>query len=85
LIPLLGDSVWRLRAMAAFALRHSLDPRAEAAMRSALNDPAWQVRVEAVEYFGGLGGSSMVARVRPRLDDRHVAVRLAAERALTSK
>jgi hypothetical protein len=84
LIPLLGSPNWRLRAMAAHALNASLDSRAEAAMHGALSDPAWQVRYEAVEYFGALGGPLVTTRLRPRLDDRHVAVRLAADRALTS-
>jgi beta-lactamase regulating signal transducer with metallopeptidase domain len=83
LVPLVGHPVWRLRAMAAYALRASGDPRAEAAMNTALGDPAWQVRVEAVEYFAALGGRTLFARLSPRLADRHVAVRHAAERALT--
>jgi beta-lactamase regulating signal transducer with metallopeptidase domain len=83
LLPLLSHPVWRLRAMAAFALRASGDPRAERVMARALTDPAWQVRTEAVEYFAALGGSDLSDRLRPRLEDRHLAVRLAAERALT--
>ena len=70
--------------MAAYAIRESRDRRAEAAMSTALTDPAWQVRVEAVEYFAALGGPALSARLRPRLDDRHVAVRRAAEAALSS-
>ena len=83
LIRLLDHPVWRLRAMAAFALREAGDPRAEAAMNTALTDAAWQVRVEAVEYFAALGGPMLDSRLRPRLGDRHIAVRLAAEHALT--
>jgi beta-lactamase regulating signal transducer with metallopeptidase domain len=83
LIRLLDHGVWRLRAMAAYALRESQDPRAAAAMKTALTDPAWQVRLEAVEYFAARGGPLLDARLRPRLGDRHVAVRLAAEHALT--
>ncbi len=84
--PLIGNldhPVWRVRAMAAYALRVAGDPRAVTAMERALLDPAWQVRVEAVQYFGALGGPSMAERLEPRLADRHVAVRLAAARALT--
>ena len=83
LVSLLGSSVWRLRAMAAYALREAEDPRAEEAMNTALTDPAWQVRVEAVKYFAALGGPALSERLRPRLDDRHVVVRHAAERAFT--
>jgi beta-lactamase regulating signal transducer with metallopeptidase domain len=83
LVALLDHPVWRLRAMAAHALRASADPRAERVMLAALTDPAWQVRTEAVEYFAALGGPDVSDRLRPRLDDRHVAVRQAAERALT--
>jgi beta-lactamase regulating signal transducer with metallopeptidase domain len=85
LVPLLAHPVWRLRAMAAFVLRQSGDPEAQAAMDTALTDPAWQVRVEAVEYFATLGGATLSERLRPRLFDRHVAVRHAAEVALTSR
>ena len=84
LIRLTGHPVWRLRATAAHALRESVDPRAEAAMTAALVDPAWQVRLEAVAYVAALGGPLVTERLRARLDDRHVAVRLAAQRALTS-
>jgi beta-lactamase regulating signal transducer with metallopeptidase domain len=85
LIPLLRHPVWRLRAMAAAALRSSLDPRAEAAMDAALTDPAWQVRVEAVEYFAARGAPGLDARLGPRRNDRHAAVRHAAALALTSR
>lgn len=83
LVPLLEHPVWRLRAMVAYALRESGDPRAERVMARALTDPAWQVRTEAVAYFAALGGPDLSDRLRPRLEDRHVAVRQAAERALT--
>jgi beta-lactamase regulating signal transducer with metallopeptidase domain len=85
LIPLLTHPVWRLRAMVAFALRNARDLRAEPAMANALNDPAWQVRVEAVEYFAALDDSSQRERLRPLVHDRHVAVRLAASRSLTTR
>ncbi len=83
LVPRLSDPVWRLRAMVAFALRALADPAADSAMEASLTDPAWQVRTEAVEYFIARGGPRLAERIRPRLDDRHVAVRLAASRALT--
>jgi len=82
LIPLLQHPVWRLRAMAASALSASRDHEAEVAMNAALTDPAWQVRFEAVEYFAALGGPALAARLRLLTTDRHVAVRLAAQRAL---
>lgn len=82
LVPLLSHEVWRLRAMAAYALRESGDRRAEEGMNAALNDPAWQVRLEAVQYVSALGGPMLSRKLRPLLDDRHVAVRLAAEAAL---
>ena len=85
LLPMLGHPVWRLRAMAAHALNRSADPRAEPAMAVALTDPAWQVRVEAVGYFAQLGGPQLVRRLTPRLRDRHVAVRQAAETALNPR
>ena len=82
LIPLLRHSVWRVRAMAAFALRALGDPGAEGAMRAALVDPAWQVRVEAVEYVAAIGGDDARELIRARLDDRHIAVRRAAQSAI---
>jgi HEAT repeat protein len=83
LLGLMRHSIWRMRAMAAYALRESGDDRAEAAMHRALTDPAWQVRVEAVKYFGARGGPMMSERLEPRLGDRHIVVRLAAANALT--
>lgn len=83
LLPLLGHPVWRVRAMAAYALREAGDPMAAAAMRRALDDPAWQVRVEAVQYLARLGDADVERRLAPLLRDRHVAVRLAARRALS--
>jgi len=53
-------------------------------MRTALRDPAWQVRVEAVDYLARLGGRSVRPLLEPLRGDRHLAVRLAAERALTT-
>jgi beta-lactamase regulating signal transducer with metallopeptidase domain len=85
LVPLLAHPVWRLRAIAAHALGELADPGTTDAMHAALTDPAWQVRVEAVEYFARLRGSDLAERLRPRLTDRHVAVRHAAEQALTSR
>ena len=82
LVPLVRHPVWRLRAMAAYALRESGDRRAFDAMRAALGDPAWQVRVEAVEYFAAQGGDDARELIRQRLDDRHIAVRLAVQSAL---
>ncbi len=82
LIACLRHPVWRLRAMAAFALRELRDPRAEPVMVAALTDPAWQVRVEAVGYLSAIGGPEVAPRLRPRLDDRHLAVRRAAALAL---
>jgi beta-lactamase regulating signal transducer with metallopeptidase domain len=82
LLPLLKHPVWRLRAMAAFAIANLRDPAAALSMRPMLADPAWQVRVEAVDYFAAVAPSSP-GLLRPLLDDRHIAVRLAAERALT--
>ena len=84
LVLMLGHPVWRLRAMAAHALRELADSATGAAMNAALTDPAWQVRVEAVEYFARLGGAGLPERLRPRLTDRHVVVRHAAEQALTT-
>jgi beta-lactamase regulating signal transducer with metallopeptidase domain len=84
LLPLLAHPIWRLRAMAASALESLGDPRAESAMRTALRDPAWQVRVEAVDYLARLGGRSVRPLLEPLRGDRHLAVRLAAQRALTT-
>jgi HEAT repeat protein len=70
--------------MAAHALRELGDPATTEAMNAALTDPAWQVRIEAVEYFARLGGAGLPERLRPRLTDRHVIVRHAAEQALTT-
>jgi beta-lactamase regulating signal transducer with metallopeptidase domain len=81
LLPLLEHPVWRLRAMAAYALREIGDPGTEAAMTRALHDPAWQVRVEAVQYLTNLGGDGRRETIRPHLEDRHIAVRRAAQAA----
>ena len=52
-------------------------------MIAALSDYAWQVRVEAVEYLAGMGEvASRPEVIRPRLNDDHIAVRHAAQRAL---
>jgi hypothetical protein len=48
-------------------------------MRDALDDPAWQVRVEAVRYFGAIGRGE---DVREMTNDRHIAVRATAEEVL---
>ena len=85
LVALLGHPVWRLRAMAAHALAVLADPGTSDAMNAALTDPAWQVRVEAVEYFAQLRDPGLAERLRPRRADRHVAVRQAAEHALTTR
>lgn len=82
LLPLMEHAVWRVRAMTAFALREIADPGALAIMDRALADPAWQVRSQAVHYFAALGGPGLSDRIRPRLTDRHIAVRLAAAQAL---
>jgi hypothetical protein len=79
LIRLQSESNWRVRAMAATALAEIADPRAAAAMRGALDDPAWQVRAEAVRYFGAIGRG---ADIKEMTNDRHIAVRAAAEEAL---
>jgi HEAT repeat protein len=85
LIPLLEHPVWRLRAMAAYALAESHDPRVALPMQAALIDPAWQVRVQAVEYFAMTAhGDALSGMIRPLLNDRHIAVRLAARAALTT-
>lgn len=84
LLSLLDDPVWRMRAMAAHALRESGDRRAESAMTRSLRDPAWQVRVEAVRYLADLRGTELLERIRPYLNDRHVAVRRAAREAFTN-
>jgi hypothetical protein len=69
--------------MAAYALMESGDPAAGAAMDAALTDPAWQVRVSAVEYHARLTPFTPSDRLRDRLTDRHLAVRSAAERILS--
>ena len=54
-------------------------------MLAMLGDEAWQVRVEAVEYFGELGDPAFREYLRPSLTDRHIAVRSAAEQITGSK
>jgi beta-lactamase regulating signal transducer with metallopeptidase domain len=85
LIGLLQRPEWRLRAMAAAALDAIDDPRALPAMARAADDEAWQVRVSAVAFLGRAGGEAHVAVVRAHLADRHIAVRLAAEKALNGE
>jgi hypothetical protein len=66
--------------MAAAAVHADGSAAAREAMIPALNDEAWQVRVEAVEYLGMWNDTAEL--IRPRLDDRHAAVRRAARLAL---
>jgi HEAT repeat protein len=47
-----------------------------------LEDPAWQVRVPAVKFLAKLGTPDAARLIALRLDDPHVAVRRAAERAV---
>ena len=69
--------------MAASALRELGAPGAAAeAMSRALQDPAWQVRVEAVAYFGMLRDPRFRVLVEPLRRDPHIAVRLAAGETL---
>jgi beta-lactamase regulating signal transducer with metallopeptidase domain len=79
LLRLLEEDNWRVRAMASTALAEIADPRAASAMRHALDDAAWQVRAEAVRYFAAIGRSADIMNMR---NDRHIAVRVAAEEAL---
>jgi HEAT repeat protein len=83
LLKLLDHRVWRLRAMAAVALGESADRRAIRPMTAALTDPAWQVRLEAVNYFVSLDDPALAERVRPLRNDRHIAVRRAAQAGVT--
>ena len=69
--------------MAASALEAIGDVRARDAMVRALGDEAWQVRSAAVSYLGALNEPALTPLIRARLSDRHVAVRMAAQRALT--
>ncbi|HYC59147.1 MAG TPA: M56 family metallopeptidase [Thermoanaerobaculia bacterium] len=80
LLPLMDERIWRVRAMAAHALAHIADPAAEPAMKRALDDDAWQVRHPAVQYFHAIGADRTL--FKSMLDDRHIAVRSAAEEAL---
>jgi HEAT repeat protein len=54
-------------------------------MVAALKDPAWQVRMEAVEYLGSMPQNPYDDVSRQSLADRHVAVRRAAADALGVK
>ncbi|HEU4928493.1 MAG TPA: M56 family metallopeptidase [Candidatus Krumholzibacteria bacterium] len=83
LLPLLDDSVWRVRAMAAASLREIGNASAIASMEKALDDPAWQVRAEAVAFLGELGAEELASRILDLTHDPHIAVRLAADEALT--
>ncbi|HVG43927.1 MAG TPA: M56 family metallopeptidase [Longimicrobium sp.] len=83
LVELMRRPEWRLRAMAAYALAEIGGPPVSDAMTRAADDEAWQVRVSAVAYLGRLGGAANLALVRAHLADRHIAVRLAAEKALS--
>ena len=83
LVAQMDHPVWRLRAMAASALEAIGDVRARDAMVRALGDEAWQVRSAAVSYLGALNEPALTPLIRARLSDRHVAVRMAAQRALT--
>lgn len=80
LIEMLDDRRWRMRAMAAHALANLGDPAAEEAMISAVADEAWQVRTGVAQYLGVRGTQRQV--LEALRNDRHVAVRSAAEEAL---
>lgn len=79
LVALLDDPIWRMRAMAAYGLSEIADPVARPAMQRALSDRAWQVRLCAVDYFAALHERDVL---RAMTDDRHIAVRDAAENGL---
>jgi BlaR1 peptidase M56/HEAT repeats len=80
LTELLDDDIWRVRAMAATALASIADRNAAAAMHRALDDDAWQVRTPAVQYFAAIGAErELFERMK---NDRHLAVRTAARKAL---
>ncbi|HJU73993.1 MAG TPA: M56 family metallopeptidase [Gemmatimonadaceae bacterium] len=83
LIAALEHPVWRLRAMAASALDAIGDPRAIDAMSRALNDEAWQVRMPAVSFVASHAqGKTAAGLLQPLRTDRHIAVRLAVQKAL---
>lgn len=80
LLPLMDDRIWRVRSMAATALAEIADPAAAPVMKQALADEAWQVRRPAVDYFRAIGADRTL--FESMIDDRHMAVRVAAEEAL---
>jgi beta-lactamase regulating signal transducer with metallopeptidase domain len=82
LVAQMAHPVWRMRAMAASALQSIGDIRARDVMLRALADDAWQVRAPAVTYLGALHDAELTPVIRARLSDRHMAVRIAAARAL---
>ena len=83
IMPLLSESNWRVRAMAAHAIANLGDPVAKSVMLEHLDDPAWQVRTEVVHYLAATGGDR--ATFEAMREDRHMAVRAAAERALSER
>ena len=82
LVAQMNHPVWRMRAMATSALQSIGDVRARDVMLRALEDDAWQVRSAAVSYLGALRDTALTPIIRARLSDRHIAVRMVAERAL---
>lgn len=67
--------------MAGYALAAIGDASAAAAMATAIEDEAWQVRVSAVNFLGELHNPKYQPLLETALADRHVAVRQAAAEA----
>lgn len=80
----LRDPIWRVRSEAASALAVLADRRTLDDMLPLLRDPAWQVRSAVVEYLGRMEATAARTALEERLSDPHVAVRMAAQAALST-
>ncbi len=71
------------RKEAFLALGKLRDPSAESALASGLDDPDWQVRMNAAMALGTVGTESSVPRLKRSLEDRVMVVREWSARSLS--
>ncbi len=83
LVAALSDPMEQVRLAAARGVR-SIDPAAARAEfeKLALEDPIWQIRVQAISALGAIGDPSVTPVLEKCLDDPHESVSGAATNAL---
>jgi hypothetical protein len=82
LIELCTDSSASIRAASFTALAKIGDPRAESVLLQGLNDPAWQVRMQAVYCAGCIGAVTAIPLLHTLLEDTEWGVGFYAAEAL---